>query len=58
VIVESLEQIKARAEAAVPGAENDIVPTEIRDLRTGECSQLLPLVFRLQQGVWPGEFLQ
>ena len=56
--MESLEHIKARAEAAVPGAENDIVPTEIRDLRTGECSQLLPLVFRLQQGMWPGEFLQ
>ncbi len=33
VIVESLEQIKARAEAAVPSAEIDIVPTEIRDSR-------------------------
>ena len=31
--MESLEQIRARAEAAVPGAEIDIVPTEIRDSR-------------------------
>jgi len=28
-----LEQIKARAGLAVPGAELDIVPTEIRDSR-------------------------
>jgi hypothetical protein len=40
--VESLEQIKARAEAAVPGAEIDIVPAASPPLiPTGQQSSLL-----------------
>jgi len=49
--VESLEQIKARAEAAVPGAEIDIVPTEIRDSRSGGVrSELFRARVELSQG--------